>query len=384
MKLIRTVKLKLDIPISDILPTFEVYTQAYNFVCNIGWEDKDSNGVSLHHKTYYTTRNYLPSQLAISARMKATESLISCLNRRRKNKKCKKPQSKLCSIRYDACSYNVWFEKNLISISTVNGRIKIPVLVPKYFKQYLDWRRGSAELFIRKNKVFFNITFNKEIEASRPASLDPYVIGIDRGIINLAVVSNNKFYKGNKVAKISSKYKHLRSLLQKCGSKSAKRHLRKLSMKENRFRTDMNHVVSKQIVESLPPNSIIVLEDLKYIRENIKTWSKELNRKLNTWTFGQLENFLTYKAQSKEILVDYVSAYYTSQKCSKCSHTEKQNRLSQPIFKCQKCGFSLNADLNASRVIELNYRDSKRYPKRLSVNQPIVSTVSLLDTSLVP
>jgi IS605 OrfB family transposase len=374
LKLIRTVKLKLDIPILDILPTLENYTKAYNFTCDIGWNDNDSNGVSLHHKVYYTVKNYLPSQLAISARMKATESLITCLSKRRKNKKCKKPQSKLCSIRYDACSYNIWFEKNLISISTINGRIKIPILIPEYFKQYLDWKRGSAELFIRKNKVFFNITFNKEIEDVQISS-DPYIIGIDRGIINLAVTSNNKFYKRNKANKTCNQYQHLRSLLQKCGSKSAKRHLRKLSMKENRFRTDVNHIISKQIVESLPKNSIMVLENLKYIRENIKTWSKELNRKLNTWTFGQLENFLTYKAQQKSILVEHVSAYYTSQKCSKCGHTEKQNRLSQPTFKCQKCGFSLNADLNASRVIELNYRDSKRYPKRLSVNQPIVSTI---------
>jgi len=374
LKLIRTVKLKLDVPVSDIYPTFENYTKAFNFVCDVGWKDNDSNGVSLHHKTYYKTREYLPSQLAISARMKATESLISCLNKRRKNKKVRKPSSKLCSIRLDACSFNVWFNKNLISISTTRGRIKLPIKIPEYFQQYITWKRGSADLFIRKNKVFLNMTFNKEITDPSPNS-KTYIIGVDRGIINIAVSSDNKFYKGNQVNRINNKYNYLRGKLQQCGSKSAKRHLKRLSKKENRFKTDSNHVISKQIVNSLPENSIIVLEDLKYIRKRTKSWSKDLNRKLNSWAFSQLEQFLIYKAQSKSILVEYISAYYTSQKCSNCSHTEKQNRLNQPTFKCKKCNFQLNADLNASRVIELNYRDSKRYPKRLSVNQPIVAEV---------
>ena len=202
LKLIRTVKLKLDVPVSDIYPTFENYTKAFNFVCDVGWKDNDSNGVSLHHKTYYKTREYLPSQLAISARMKANESLVSCLNKRRKNKKVRKPHSNICSIRLDACSYNIWFEKNLISISTTNGRKRYNISVPKYFQQYITWRRGSAELFIRKSKVFLHITFNKEVTDPQVNS-SSYIIGVDRGIINIAVSSDNKFYKGNQVIELA-------------------------------------------------------------------------------------------------------------------------------------------------------------------------------------
>ncbi|MHA1868769.1 MAG: RNA-guided endonuclease InsQ/TnpB family protein [Candidatus Heimdallarchaeaceae archaeon] len=375
MKLIRTVKLKLDVPISDLLPTFKNYTDSYNYVCTTGWNDNDFNQVSLHHKTYQTTKQFLPSQLAISSRMKASETLKICLRRKRKNKKVRKPSSKLCSIRLDKNSFNIWFNKNLISILTVDGRKKYEIVIPEYFQQYITWRRGSADLFIRRNQVFLNITFNKEIEDPQPVDI-PYIIGVDRGIVNIAVSSNNKFYKGDKVQRVCNKYNYLRGKLQSCGSKSAKRHLKRLSKKENRFRRDVNHCISKEIVNSLQSNSIIVLEDLKYIRKRTKSWSKDLNRKLNTWPFSQLEQFLTYKAQSKQILVERVSAYYTSQKCSNCGFTHKDNRLNQPTFKCKKCNFQLNADLNASRVIELNYRDSKSYPKRLSVNQPIVSTLS--------
>ena len=75
MKLVRTVKLKLSIPVESIKPTLDAYTKAFNFVCQVGWNDSDSNGVSLHHKTYSLLKEYLPSQLVVSARMKATEAI---------------------------------------------------------------------------------------------------------------------------------------------------------------------------------------------------------------------------------------------------------------------------------------------------------------------
>ena len=77
MELVRTIKLKVDLSPDVIMPTIKAYTEAFNSVCAIGWKDNDSNGISLHNKTYATIRRYLPSQLAISARMWAVESLKS-------------------------------------------------------------------------------------------------------------------------------------------------------------------------------------------------------------------------------------------------------------------------------------------------------------------
>ena len=49
MKLVRTVELKLNIPVESIKPTLDAYTKAFNFVCQVRWNDSDSNGVSLHN-----------------------------------------------------------------------------------------------------------------------------------------------------------------------------------------------------------------------------------------------------------------------------------------------------------------------------------------------
>jgi IS605 OrfB family transposase len=372
MEILRSVKLKLKLDPSIILPTIENYTKSFNYVCDIGWKDNDLNSISLHQKTYKTVREYLPSQLSCSSRIKAAEALKPCLDKRRKSKKVTKPQSKQSSIRYDACSFNIWFNRNECSISTINGRIKCKFEVADCFKQYLEWKRCSAELFIRKDKVFLNIIFKKETD-NIEISNNSYIIGIDRGINQIAVCSNNKFYKNN-TKEIIRRNRRIRSKLQACGSRSAKRHLKRLSLKENRFRKDMNHCISKQIIQNIPENSIIVLEDLKNIRSKIKT-NKIGRRELNNWTFYQLEQFLTYKAQSKNIILDHQDARYTSQKCSCCGHIDRKNRKYTSLFKCVKCGFTLNADLNASRNIELNYRNSKGYPEGLSANQPIVSTI---------
>ena len=368
MKLVRTVKIKLDIPVETIKPTIEAYTKAFNYVCQIGWNDSDSNGVSLHNKTYSTTREYLPSQLAVSARMKATEAIKAVKARIKKKQKATCPQTKQSSVRYDARSYNVWFNCNELSLLTVNGRIKVPISVPEYFRQYLAWKRCSAELFIRHNKVFLNIVFSKDIADPEATGK---VVGIDRGIKKIAVTSENKFYGGGHIKKVSKRYEKLRSALQSRGSKSAKRHLQKISKKENRFRTDTNHVITKRIVESLESGTVIALEDLTGIRQNARLRKKQ-RKDLHKWNFFQFEQFLTYKANARGIEVEYVDARYTSQKCSVCGHVSRSNRQSQAIFKCKHCGFSLNADLNASRNIRQNYLDAICSPGSGSVNNRIV------------
>ena len=365
MKLVRTAKIVLDAPATAFSATLTAYTKAYNLVCKTGWDDKDTNGVSLHHKTYKATReNFgLPSQLAISARTKATESLKSVATKIKEGGNATCPQSE-CSIRYDANSYTLMPDCSQVSIKTVEGRLKFKTIFPDYFKQYLGWRWTTSELFVRNDKVFLHIVFEKEIE-DVPAS--GKTIGIDRGINQLAVTSENQFFSGQSIKRISKRYETLRSELQSKGH-SGKRHFRKVSAKERRFRRNVNHLVAKQIIASTPSGSTIVLENLKGIRQAKRR--KEQQREAHKWNFYQLEEFLTYKGMAKGIKIEHTPARYTSQKCSVCGHTAKSNRRCQSLFHCVNCGFRLNADLNASRNIRNNYLDAISHPSRATVNPP--------------
>jgi IS605 OrfB family transposase len=163
--------------------------------------------------------------------------------------------------------------------------------------------------------------------------------------------------------------------LQKRGSKSAKRHLRKTRGKQARFRRDCDHALSKAIVQSASPGSTIALENLTGIRSRVKARRGPQARRIHSWSFDQLQRFIRYKAEERGCTVALVNPRHTSQRCSRCGHTAGDNRRSQALFVCRQCGFTLNADLNGARNIAAKYRaglgmsDSGGPP----VNRPIVA-----------
>lgn len=234
----------------------------------------------------------------------------------------------------------------MLSLLTCNGRVRIPLQYNSYFSKYKNWKHTSATLKYRNGNFYLNIQFETDVNDIPKNNI---YIGVDRGINKLAVTSDNRFFLGGKTKEICAKYSRMRRILQKVGTKSAKRHLCRLSGKEKRFKADINHQISKSVISLLVPGSTIVLEDLTGIRDN--RTKKKLRSAINSWNYYQLEQFLKYKAEVKGIHIEYVDARYTSQRCSKCGFISRSNRKSQSDFKCKECGFELNADLNAARNI---------------------------------
>ena len=368
MKLTRTIRLPLDAKPEDIMPTLDAYTKAFNLVCKTGWDDSDSNGISLHKKTYQECKALgLPSQLACSARVKATEALKSVQDRIKKGRKATCPESKQCPIRLDARSYSMWFSKNECTIRLLDKRIKIGFKVPEYYRQFLGWKQCSADLLVRKGKVFLNVVMERDADDPVPTGR---VVGMDAGIKRAAVTSENQFFGGGRLSHASLRYKNLRRELQKKGH-SGKRHLVKVKDRENRFARDVLHVVSKAIVAGLRPGDAIAMEELKGIRDRCR-FGKKGRTMLNAWAFGVLQFMVQYKAEARDCLVVKVDPRNTSRGCSKCGHVEKANRKSQSLFECKKCHFRLNADLQGSRNIALRGKMQLATSQLhgLPVNQP--------------
>jgi IS605 OrfB family transposase len=169
------------------------------------------------------------------------------------------------------------------------------------------------------------------------------------------VASNNKFFGERSWKAVERRYFRLKRALQSKGTKSAKRHLKKLSGKTARFRTNCDHVVSRQLVQSVAPGTLIVVENLIEIRSNTKQRSKKQKRFMHQWSFNRLRELLTYKAEAHGCTVVGVDPRHTSQRCCRCGYTHRSNRHSQSRFKCGNCGFELNADLNGSRNIAEKY-----------------------------
>ena len=156
----------------------------------------------------------------------------------------------------------------------------------------LGWAiKSSTVSYRRRDRRFY---LHCQIEARTPEPVcDSTVLGIDRGIVNVAVCSDTSFFNDGRVKNARGKYARLRASLQSTGTRSAKRKLRRMAGRERRFVTDINHIISKQIVASF---TAFALEDLTKIRVKQRR-SADFNRKLNSWSFYELEQFLRYKAE---------------------------------------------------------------------------------------
>jgi putative transposase len=383
--------------------TMAEHTECFNAVCREGFEHQCSNGIELHKATYYPLRaTYpdLPAQLVCSARVKATEAVKSALTWQKKHEarypklvaKAKKqgkepptfkpircPQSKSASIRYDARSSWVKWELMTCSLATVAGRLEIPFAIPKHAMQYVGGKVCSADLCFHHGRYFLHIVVSLSTPAIDPSEAS--VIGVDLGLNHPAVTSHRHFLGERRWKEQERRIFRLRRKLQKKGSKSAKRHLKKLSGKLFRQRRDHDHVLSKRIVQNTTPGSTIVLENLTNIRERVTHRKGEGQRRMHSWSYAQFQSFLAYKAEARGMEVVKVDPRHTSQQCSRCGHQARNNRRSQSLFLCRECGYCLNADYNAAKNIREKHLASLASLGRSLAGGSPCQTASCLDSS---
>ncbi|MGL4847542.1 MAG: RNA-guided endonuclease InsQ/TnpB family protein [Clostridium sp.] len=254
-------------------------------------------------------------------------------------------------------SYNrdySFLSNGLISIGTVNKRIKLPYTT-KGLEHYFDgsFKFGTGTLVYKKGKFFLHISVKKEIQEPNNIS---NIVGVDLGMRFLltATDSNNNhlFINGKQIISKKAKFLKQRKDLQSLETKSAKRKLKKLSGKENRYQTNVNHCVSKALIGFAKKDSLIVLEDLTNININTKIHHNYRYYRMS-WAFAQLRQMIEYKGLMNGIKVIDVDPKFTSQKCPKCGYTHKDNRDKKThTFICNSCNYKSNDD----RVGALNLR----------------------------
>ncbi|WP_033007063.1 transposase, partial [Geobacillus sp. WSUCF1] len=97
------------------------------------------------------------------------------------------------------------------------------------------------------------------------------VVGVDVGVNFLATAYDSQgktiFFNGRKIKHMRAKYKRMRKTLQQKGTASARRKLKTIGQRENRWMTDVNHAVTKALVRQYGERTLFVLEDLTGIRE---------------------------------------------------------------------------------------------------------------------
>lgn len=327
---------------TDLLTTMRTVNAAATHAARVGFDRKVYGQVSIHNACYREIREQfgLPSNIALRAIGKAVE----CFAQNKNVCPTFRPDGAVpCSTR----TYRI-ASPQLVSIATIQGRIKVPYVIADYFKEALARKMGEADLVYRDGKFYLYVTVDFDEE---PPVEPKDWIGVDLGIVNIATDSTGEQFSGEAVERNRKRRATARKQYQRKGTKNAKRRLKLMAGRQRRFQTVTNHVISKRLVEKAKAQSSgIVLEDLKGIRGRIEdTASRRFRRRFSNWGFFQLRTFITYKARLVGVPVVSVDPRNTSRTCSQCGHCEKANRKSQDRFVCRHCGFSLNADLNAAR-----------------------------------
>src|SRR5215471_7951665 len=185
--------------------TLEQHTHCFNEVAREGFTTACSNGVELHKRTYYPLRTQfpkLPAQLVCAARVKATEAVKSALTW-----KVKKEQT--------------------------YPKIELPFTVPAHLMQYIGNKPCSADLCYRKGRFTLHVVVSIPEPAISPTD---EVTGIDLGLNHPAVTSRKQFLGEKHWKEQDRRTFRLRRKLQAKGTRSTKRHLKKLSGKQFRRR----------------------------------------------------------------------------------------------------------------------------------------------------
>ncbi len=314
----------------------------------------------LHHLLYHELRPEFPA-LTANHFVRAFASVAAAYKTAKAQRKVTQPITfrPAASIDLDDKLWRFTAD-GTISLSVTKGyRPQLPYRVGERQFDQLQYATRSAKLVYRCGEFYLQIA----CDVPAAAEYEPGgFLGVDLGVVKIAVDSDGVEYNAPLDRRRQQISDH-RSRLQQRGTKSAKRRLKQVSGQQARFQKDVNHVISKRLVEKAKDTQRgIALEDLSGINKRIgKRLRKSQRARHANWSFHHLRSYIEYKAQHAGVPVTLVDPRYTSQRCSSCQHVAKSNRRSQSEFKCVVCGFTANADHNAAVNVS-----------RAAVNPPIV------------
>ena len=347
--------------VAKIEATLQAFADACNYINEVV-EPKITHNVTIQNQVYREVRERfgLASNLAIRAINRVSSN-------RKTAKRMNKPVKKFLptSADYDARIFSFREKDWSVSLTLVGGRERFLVDVGSYQKGKLSGFSPTSATLVKHQNGTYSV--NIQVKNDAPSlQKSQGVIGVDLGRRDVAVTSEGESFSGEQITKVRDRYSRARASLQKKaseGTRSTRRRcrqtLKRLSGRERRFQSWVNHNVSKHIVGRAKLNQCsIAIEDLTGIRErtNQQPRNKTERRRSNSWAFYQLRQFLFYKALGSGVEIVLVNPAYTSQSCHKCLYVHPVKGKSYrngKTFNCGHCYWKGDADFNGANVIRL-------------------------------
>lgn len=241
---------------------------------------------------------------------------------------------------------NITSTNPLGDIKQTEKGFKLPKfgVVKVHNNRKIDGKIKTVRLIRKADGIYLHVT--AEIQDIQYCTNENQV-GIDMGIKYFMVTSDGEYFDNPKFLEKQLKKLRVeqRSLSRKKkGSNRFKKQVEvvaRLYKKVSDCRKDFLHKTSTYIAANY---SYVAIENL----DITKMVKGRFSRQINNVSWGTFFEMLEYKCNN----LVRVNPAYTSQQCSKCGHTCKENRVTQSIFRCVSCGHEDNADLDAAKTIE--------------------------------
>jgi putative transposase len=285
----------------------ERFNAACDWIAGLAYHERIANKMALQKIVYRELRERfgLSAQMAIRAIAKTVEAY-------KRDKQIQPRFKPHGAMVYDQRILS-FYGLEAASILTLSGRVRVPMVVCGYHAGLLANAqvRGQADLTYIKGKWYLLLVAQVPDE---PCAEPDDFLGIDLGIVSLAVDSDGETFSGDEVERQRRIFAHRRRNLQRKGTKAAKRKLRQISGRQARFQSNTNHGIAKQIVRKAKDTGRgIAVEDLGGIRDRTTVRRRQRARHAN-WAFFQLRSFIAYKAQAAGVTVCAVDPRNTSRK----------------------------------------------------------------------
>ena len=285
-----------------------------------------------------------------------------------------KGQSKFPKFKSRKHSTPSFYQDNVkIQFTDTHVKVEAFSMSKKQNKQKLNWIKLCEKKKIPTDCKYMNprftydglywyVSVSIEVDDNTENTLPSNEgIGIDLGIKDLAVCSDENTYKNiNKTQRVKKLEKRKRRLQRSVSRKYCKnkkgdnycktnniikreKELLKIIKRLTNIRHNYLHQTTSEIIKRKP--SFICIEDLN-VSGMMK--NRHLSKAVQEQKFYEFRRQIEYKAKWNNIPVIIADRFFPSSKmCSCCGHIKKDLKLSDRIYKCE-CGNIINRDFQAS------------------------------------
>jgi len=328
---------------ANLLWLLDEFRCMVNVCIAIGIEENVSSLKTLSLRSYHRLSRDNLSYYRLCAISAATGILRNYRKAKRKNPRTRVPYAK--KLMLTTC----------YGFEITDDLLRLPVKPRKYVYLKLNNHtlRVLSGLNVRSVTVTpasVSIAYSIETAEIRPEGY----VGVDRNLDNVTTASTDgtvKTFDLSKATGIKSTYRFVKGRLKRNDTRIRARVLSKYGEKQRNRVQPLLHNVSKRIVEDAKTRQHgIVMERLTGIRRLYRRGnrqSRSYRARMNSWSFGELQRQIEYKARWEGVKVIYVPARNTSKRCSICGY--KTLESTQRRLWCPHCGTILDRDENAAR-----------------------------------